>query len=418
MFKFKNETKKEKIIILSLLMFFVTIGIISVLVIGNKTMLGSLENPDNDDVKYIRSAYILFKTGMYTYHDINIKSMFMMPGTSILLSMFMHIFSYENSIIAYRIFQIIVETFSIYIVYLISREIFSKRVGIIFIVLSMLYIPSYYVPGLILQETVFKFLISLLLYVSIIALRDTKKRFYIFGGVVLGLACLFRPNIALYPVIILLIWISKKYKFKEIVKFTLCAVIPCMLILSPWWIRNYKIKGEIVIFTEAVGDPFWLGTYVNYEKSQIDILSMTSKLNGNEYHDNKIKEDIAKENVKKLFKETPIKGIAWYTVGKAAWFFATPFLWVKGKIFNITLFYHLFLIISCIIGIILAYKRDNKKSSILSLFLLYMVSVYLPFFTFDRYSYPVIIIVTVFSAYFINEVLFRKKDKRILEDKE
>ena len=59
MFSLKEESRKTKIILILVTVIFILLGIYATFKFGNDTLLGSLEVPDNDDVKFIRSGWNL-----------------------------------------------------------------------------------------------------------------------------------------------------------------------------------------------------------------------------------------------------------------------------------------------------------------------------------------------------------------------
>jgi hypothetical protein len=63
MFSLKEEKRSIKLILaISCLLFFL-ICIFSIIKYGNSTLMGSLTKFDQDDGKYIRSAWVLLETG-------------------------------------------------------------------------------------------------------------------------------------------------------------------------------------------------------------------------------------------------------------------------------------------------------------------------------------------------------------------
>lgn len=82
LFSLKEERKLIKRILYITCTLFFVICVISIFAYGNSTLLGSLSNPNNDDVKFIRSAWLLRETGNYYYHNPGTATVFMMPGLS------------------------------------------------------------------------------------------------------------------------------------------------------------------------------------------------------------------------------------------------------------------------------------------------------------------------------------------------
>lgn len=66
-----KENKRIKFGLILLEISFTIVDLISIFKHGNSTLLGSLESFDNDDVKYIRSAWNLVGNGIFSYEDIS-----------------------------------------------------------------------------------------------------------------------------------------------------------------------------------------------------------------------------------------------------------------------------------------------------------------------------------------------------------
>ncbi len=210
MFSFKEEGRLTKLILAVTCLIVFLICLFSIIKYGNSTLLGSLTKFDNDDVKYIRSAWVLIDTGKLICTTPSTETVYMMPGLSYVLAFFMIIFGKFEGITAFRVFQALVQTGSLLLVFFIARKLFNSKVGIIATIISILSIADYWAANLILTETIFKFLVLCLVYFSIYAVEKQKTKYYVLGGLMLGLATLFRPTIATFPIIILFIWILKK----------------------------------------------------------------------------------------------------------------------------------------------------------------------------------------------------------------
>jgi 4-amino-4-deoxy-L-arabinose transferase-like glycosyltransferase len=147
LFGLREEKKSIKIILKIICFLFFIINIFSIIKYGNSTLLGSLSKPNNDDVKFIRSAWNIVNTGQYSYHNPGISTVFMMPGLPFSLAFFVFIFGKFGGVTAYRVFQAIIQTGSLYLVFLISRKIFNSKVGIIAVIINVLCVSDYWVTN-------------------------------------------------------------------------------------------------------------------------------------------------------------------------------------------------------------------------------------------------------------------------------
>ena len=356
-------------------------------------------------------------TGQYIYHNPGISTVFMMPGLPFSLGFFVILFGKLGGITAYRVFQAIIQTGSLYLVFLIARRVFNSKVGVVSVIINALCISDYWVTNLILTESLFKFFVLLLVYFSIYAIEEIKTKYYIFGGIILALGTYFRPTIAIFPIIILIMWILKKYSIKEMLKYaTIVAVVFCLM-MSPWWIRNYTIFHTFIPLTLATGNPMLQGTYINYDQStkKTDGLNYAQfKDTGKEYENNLIDIEVAKYILKNLVPKHPLKYILWYTVGKAYSQISKPFLWAAflGVPIAIACLWHYLILIFGVLGVFIFYfnKNRNKIGTIAVSMIVYFVVVYLPFYSFPRYFYsavPFLIIFVAYSILYIKEKIFK-----------
>ncbi|GAA0719357.1 glycosyltransferase family 39 protein [Clostridium malenominatum] len=408
MFSIRKEDKWIKISLMIILSLFFILNLYSVLKYGNLNYLGSFEKFDNDDVKYIRSAWELIDSGHFIYHKVDEPTVFIMPGLIYTLAFFMKLFGKFGGITAFRVFQAVIQVGSMYFLFLIGRKVFNSRVALIGCILNALYVVEYYAPTLILTEIIFKFLLLVLIYVSICAVEEKNMMLYTIGGVVWGLGCLVRPTIAAYPIVILIMWIIKKYTINEMVKYTIVTTLVFSLIMGPWWIRNYIAFDRFIPLTMSSGNPFLQGTYVNYnhenEYTTYELGKTVIETNQNEIN-------AGLYRLKTYGRKEPLKYIYWYTIGKSWYLWNSPFYWksVFGVSFNAVTIYHYIVLLLGIISTIVLFKKREKKFIFLFLTILFFNLIYLPYFTFSRYSYPIMPIVCIIGGFGVYEVLVKRR---------
>ncbi|SFB35986.1 ArnT family glycosyltransferase [Clostridium frigidicarnis] len=412
MFSLRNENgKTKKIILIGITVFFI-LGIYSVIAHGNEHFLGSFEKWDNDDVKYVRSAWTLMDTGKLTYHDVNEETVFIMPGISYTLAGIMTIFGKTTGLVAFRVFQVILEVLSLMLVFFIARKLFNSKVGIIAFILEAIYIPNLWVTHVILTECIFKFLVLALVYFTIYAIEEKKIIYYVIGGMLLGITCLFRPTIGAYPIVVLVLWLYKKYEFKDIIKWTIVVTSVFALVMSPWWIRNYNTFNRFIPCTLSSGNPMIQGSYINYD-ANIDFYPT-------EGSDDRIEQEkLYMDNVKYRFKNymlrSPVKYGLWYFVEKPVILWGGPFYWRKVYSIHylIAFIQHLAYLILGLYGMYFIFKRRKMEKGNPIVYLLFSLCLYytiihIPYVTFDRYGYPMIWIFTI-SASVVLEKYFENR---------
>jgi 4-amino-4-deoxy-L-arabinose transferase-like glycosyltransferase len=411
LFSLKEESKIIKILLLvsCLTLFFLIL--LSIFYYGNSTLLGKFYEPNNDDVKFIRSAWNLAQTGIYSYHRPPEATVFMMPGLPFTLSFLMLIFGKFGGITALRILQAVVQVLSLLLIFFIAKKLFNSKVGIVAVILDVLCIWEIWIPNLVLTETFFKFFVLCLIFFSLYALEENKVKYYILGGLFLGLSALFRPTIATYPILILIMWIIKKVKFKDALKYTLIVAGVFCIVMSPWWIRNYSIFHRFIPFSLATGNPMLQGTFISYDQSTkatdgLDYSNYNTKASElTEIEKNDMEIALSKYRIKTLFPKQPLKFVYWYTISKGWIQINCPFYW--GEIFGVSFtkaksYNYLLLMLGALGSIFYFMDKNKNKLAILPIAaMIYFVIVYLPFYTMGRYFYPAMPYVIMFAAYFI-----------------
>jgi len=411
MFLLKNESKKLKIFAAITLTLFLVTCIATSLYYGNELLLGSIEKMNNDDVKYLRSANTLINTGKLTYKNPDKSTVFIMPGIVFVLAPFVKIFGMVAAITPFRIFSAILQTATLYMIFLLARKMFNNKVAVVALILSAIYIPNIYMTSLLLTETVFLFLFMLLCLIVVHGLEKKELKYYIVGGIVWGLAALFRPSIGLFPLVILGMWLIKKYTLKEMLKFGLAASITFILVMSPWWIRNALVFNRFIPFTLSTGNPMLQGMF---EWNQVDE-ELIKQLNtdnleytGDEIIDNDIQVELAHKIFKYKLKENPAEYLAWHTIGKIAMNFAQGYIMkpIYGLTYPQLIFQHELYIVLAIIALILAgiYKDKNEWKWFAIFIIMYFIAVHIPFLAYSRYMYPIMPFVIILASSLVNMI--------------
>lgn len=397
MFRITQESRWIKISLITLISIFFILNLFAALHYGNQNYLGSFEKFDNDDVKYIRSAWNLVDTGQFIYQRVNEPTVYIMPGLPFSLAFFVELFGKIGGVTAFRVFQAILQALSLYLVFLIGRKLFNSKTALIACLINSLYIVEYYVSTIILTEVLFKFLLLLLIYISIYALEERKLFYYIVGGIIWGLCCLIRPTIAAFPAVILLMWIIKKYSFKEMVKYALVTILMFTVVMSPWWLRNYIVFDKFIPLTVSSGNPFLQGTYINYDQS-VDYTPYELGETAIETNENETKAGLYR--LKTYAIKEPGRYALWYTLGKSRILWNNPFYWKEtfGVPFVAAKYFHQLILLLGVIETIILFVKKQKKFMFLFLTAAYFSLIYLPYFTMARYSYPIMPIVFIMAS--------------------
>jgi len=121
MFSIKHEKAYVKILLVIIIASYLGLCFASFAFHGDSTLMGNFETFNNDDVKYLRSAWTLIDTGMYTYKYVDVNTVFIMPGLTTVLAGFVLVFG-KYPMLPFKIFQAILLAGGLYLIFLIERS--------------------------------------------------------------------------------------------------------------------------------------------------------------------------------------------------------------------------------------------------------------------------------------------------------
>jgi len=377
-----------------LIIFFVLLCICTSLYYGDNLLLGAFSEFNNDDVKYLRSADSLIKTGKLIYKDVNKSTAFIMPGIVFFLTPFVKLFGVEGATVWVRISQAIIQGITLYLIFKIYLKLFNKKVALLGLILNILYLPNIYITTLILTETLFTFFLVICIYFLIEAIKNKKKKTYFVAGIFWACATMFRASIALLPIVVFFIWLIHKYTIKEVANFAIVALIPFLILFMPWWIRNYIQFDRFIPFTLSSGNPMLQGVFIN---NNVDH-ELIAKLNDENlvYTNDEINNDtVERKMAGKVFKyclqNDTQNYIKWFLLGKTVNNLKSPYYReLYGIKFETVRILHLILVVLSVIGMI---KAKIKEKYLIIGLLTYFIVIHIPFLSYVRYLYPIMPII-------------------------
>ncbi|MFH1563435.1 MAG: glycosyltransferase family 39 protein [Nitrospirota bacterium] len=318
-----------------------------------------------------------------------------------------------HSYLAVRIFQVFLGTFTCLMVYFIGKEAFNSKVGKLASLFTAFYTSLISYTTFILSENLFIPLFCLLIYTLFLAYSKKKLIYFIFSGIVLGLASFTRPVILPF-ILFISIWIftiglDKKIAFKSALVFIFTVV--CLIV--PWSLRmSIKYKSPILIEVYG-GYNFLIGNNPlatgRFETKLIPILMDKYCKNAKDIIE---RERISFQEGIGFIMRNPINFFQ-LCIKKLRHFLSLEgreFAWVYGHnyfghvpksilILFIVLLIVPFIIISClaISGICLFTTFDAKKGLLL-ITILYYIGIHLVFFGESRFHLPIVPFLSIFAA--------------------
>ena len=161
---------------------------------------------------------------------------------------------FGHSFLTARIIHSIIGTASILIIYLIAREIFSEKVGLIAALLGTIYPFFIFFTGLILTETLFIFLFLCLIFFLRKLTLQTSWGYAVCTGILAGLSILIKPIMAYFLpfafIIILTIYRDRK---RWLLSKVLSVFLIAGFVVAPWTWDNYKRSGQFTLLTTGGG---------------------------------------------------------------------------------------------------------------------------------------------------------------------
>lgn len=250
-FKIRNNWLICSILVVSLILHILAIK-----------EVGFKYNLNSDDLHYVYSGIEFLKSGKITMHSV--ISAQIMPGLTFFIATICFIFGSGFKLwVALKILYMLMGLTTIIVVYKTIRLYANKYISAI-PCLFFLAVDYIWMDNLILTETPFILLFTLLIYHTLKLSIKPNKKDYIFIVIYYIMAVFIRPNVGIYPIFLIIFLLMKKYNFKLLIKQLLIAGVVLLLTLTPWTIRNYKIFGKLIPLTYGTGNPLLLGTYQGY----------------------------------------------------------------------------------------------------------------------------------------------------------
>ncbi|MUG46834.1 ArnT family glycosyltransferase [Paenibacillus woosongensis] len=410
MFGIGGVSRGAKLYLAGLMAFVGIVSCVVVLAYNDYFFLGDPLKPNNDDVKYIQTSRLLLNEGVLAYNTGDKPTAFIMPGLPLILAGFMALFGQEEGgVIAYRLYQCILQVLSIYLIFWLGKRIFNTRTALVACTISALYLPDYFSSGVILSETTFRTILLLLLCVTIMALEKNTARYYILIGALTAAAAYFKPHASLYPAVFLVLWWRHRLPWRSMLKYGLLMSGVYILLLTPWWVRNWLTFHEFILFTNSGGSPFLLGTRIHGQLPPAGFFEAYPQYDPDTLFQGADRLAIQKgiDIIKYGFQHEPLKYLYWFTAGRWVELYFHPFysrpIWpVTRPVMNVI---QISLMIINMLGIcwaLLKHRWDKLLPLVLALG--YFTVIYIPFVAFNRYGYPNMILLILFGSYFVEQL--------------
>ncbi|MFC4769326.1 ArnT family glycosyltransferase [Effusibacillus consociatus] len=354
---------------------------------------------NSDDAGYVNSAIQLLKSGMLIYHRPTEPTVHIMPGQPLLLALIFLVFGWEaTGLYAAKLVMILIGVAGIYGMYLIAKTMAGIRTGLLVAGLFALSVPHILTDNLLLTETPFATSFIFLVYFSIRLSQNSKMSTFSAFMFFYIASLMFRPTVVLYPLILFMYLMLKKYPLKMMLKQATVAVVIMLAILGPWWVRNYVHYHEFIPLTGGSGDPLLRGTFQgegfpNPNQTFDELIKRLPYPSTDAYTQNKVREEVAKERIKNWWQQDPESFIRSYAYLKPNLLWKEPFYWIeifripKSQLDKI----HSAVVVAGLIGFLISLVVESRHRNEILLVLsslLYFTILYSVYFVLDRYNEP------------------------------
>lgn len=337
-------------------------------------------------------------------------------------SAFFHLLTKRNYL-ALEIIQIILSVASCFLIYLIAKRIFNKKVALLSLFMTATH------PGLIvyttkIHELTLVVFFVLLIFLLITSLNYDKIRNNIIIGILMGVGILTRPSIIFFvPLYFIYLWLSRQ-KLRNIFKAWLITSLAAFLLILPWTLRNYNLHKRWIFITTNSAEHFWRGNNAlasgsSLTRDGLSILEASPKdLREQIYKMNEIEQyDFFHRETFRFIKSNPLFFIKMvFKKFFYFWWFSPqagktyPALWsfiYKSYYGTVLLFF--------IIGFYLTVskrKGTSKAAIVLVLSLFISISLLHSFFYIEiRHRWAIEALMLIFSAY--GFIMLLEQNKRI-----
>lgn len=234
------------------------------------------------DAQNLASGEIdLFLTGPDPPSDANV--LLHPPGYSLFIAGLYTLFGTNETV---RVLQILLNSLSPVVIFLIAARLFDQRSGIIAGLLGAIAPQFAYHSGLMLPDALSVLPIMTALYVLTRAREDDRLLLPIICGVALGVSCWLRANGALLPLffaVAALLWLPRHTR----TRFASVLVIGFICTIAPISIRNYATFGSFVPLSLGSGTTLLegLGDYdtdgrLEMPRTDEDVIEMDVRRSG------------------------------------------------------------------------------------------------------------------------------------------
>ncbi len=175
----------------------------------------------------------------------------------------------ERNYTAVRILQAILGTLSVWMIFVLARNLYDERTGIVAAVIFACYPSLVATTGLVLTETLFTFFLCAGCLLVQQALSKGGYGWFAALGAILALGALTRSVLWLFPPVLLVFMLTAGPRREVGRRFlqAMTAILAFALVIAPWAYRNTRLQKTFTAVDVMGGRNFMMG---NYEHTPFD----------------------------------------------------------------------------------------------------------------------------------------------------
>ncbi len=226
---------------------------------------------------------LVFSEDMYGVATAGHATSFEEPAYPVWLA-FLHLVAGTGDVRTLRVIQALFSTLIILLVYLLGGMIFSRSVGLVAAVVTAVWPSLVYFSAFLMQEALYILVLPLALLATLAFARRTQSTtlFYPLAlGALWGVAILIRGSTAIFlPVVVLWLVLARRERhWGAVTRMAVMLALGVLVVLTPWWVRNYRVHGAFVPLTTKGGYNLYHWDYPisnpDFESFGVDVPQVT-----------------------------------------------------------------------------------------------------------------------------------------------
>jgi len=167
----------------------------------------------------------------------------------------------DTNILSAKLLNAVLGAATCVLVYVVGREVFGRRAGLIGAGILALFPSQVFLPTLLMTETPWTFLTLLLLALTLVlTLRGSTSWLPVaILGLAFGAASLVRGEMLAFPLALVAVWAIAYRSGRQAVGYGAVAIAAMLLALLPWTVRNWKVLGYPVLVSTGSADNLLAG---------------------------------------------------------------------------------------------------------------------------------------------------------------